>query len=226
MVLDGFSRAVGQMGDPRFTRVLLKALALTIAVFVALCVLVGVLVSTFVGAVTLPWLGTFDLGVLATGVAVGAMMLASVFLMIPVASICVGFFLDDIAGAVEDQHYPHLPEVSPLPLADVLFDSLKFFGVLVGANLVALIFYLFSGPSAPLVFNALNGFLLGREYFQLVALRRMPPGEATRLRKAHFPKIWMAGTLMAVPLSIPLVNLLIPLLGVAPFPHLFLSLRR
>ncbi|MEL6599881.1 MAG: EI24 domain-containing protein [Pseudomonadota bacterium] len=226
MILDGFSRAVGQMGDPRFTGVLAKALVLTIAVFVALCVVLGLVVSSVVGAVTLPFIGTFDAGALATGLAVGTMMIASIFLMIPVASICVGFFLDDIASAVEDSHYPDLPHVTPLPLGDVLVDSLRFFGVLAAANLVALIFYLFSGPFAPLVFYALNGFLLGREYFQLVALRRLPPAEATRLRKAHFPKIWAAGTLMAVPLSIPLVNLLIPLLGVATFTHLFHSVNR
>ena len=32
---------------------------------------------------------------------------------------------------------------------------------------------------------------------------------------------WLAGTLMAAPLSIPLVNLLVPVLGVATFTHLF-----
>jgi len=34
-------------------------------------------------------------------------------------------------------------------------------------------------------------------------------------------QIWIAGTLMAAPLSIPLVNLLIPLLGAATFTHMF-----
>jgi uncharacterized protein involved in cysteine biosynthesis len=34
-------------------------------------------------------------------------------------------------------------------------------------------------------------------------------------------KVWLAGILMAAPLSIPLVNLVIPVLGVATFTHLF-----
>jgi uncharacterized protein involved in cysteine biosynthesis len=74
-------------------------------------------------------------------------------------------------------------------------------------------------PAAPLVFWAVNGFLLGREYFQLVALRRLRPEAAAELRRRHAGRIWLAGTAMAVPLSVPVVNLLVPILGVAVFTH-------
>ena len=71
------------------------------------------------------------------------------------------------------------------------------------------------------IFFALNGFLLGHEYFQLAAMRRIGRAEAKVLRKKHSGKIWLAGCLMAMPLSIPLVNLFIPTLGVATFTHLY-----
>ena len=37
----------------------------------------------------------------------------SVFLMVPVAALFSGLFLDDIAAAVEDRHYDFLPPVPP-----------------------------------------------------------------------------------------------------------------
>jgi len=88
-------------------------------------------------------------------------------------------------------------------------------------NLVALAIYLGVAPLAPLVFWIVNGFLLGREYFQLVALRRVDRAEAAALRRKHFATIWLTGTAMAVPLSIPLVNLIVPIAGVAIFTHQF-----
>ncbi|MCB1374114.1 MAG: EI24 domain-containing protein, partial [Rhodobacteraceae bacterium] len=79
--------------------------------------------------------------------------------------------------------------------------------------------YLLLPPLAPFVFWLVNGFLLGREYFQLVAMRRLGPEGAARLRRANAGRIWLAGTAMAVPLSVPVLNLLVPILGVAVFTH-------
>jgi len=94
-------------------------------------------------------------------------------------------------------------------------------GLLIAVNAVALLLYAVSGPFIPLVFWGLNGLLLGREYFTLTATRRIGRTAAKALRRQHWGKIWIAGTLMAAPLSIPLINLIIPVLGVATFTHLF-----
>ena len=88
-------------------------------------------------------------------------------------------------------------------------------------NLAALVVYLAIPPLAPFAFWAVNGFLLGREYFQLVALRRVDAPEAEALWRRHFWRIWVAGTAIAVPLSIPLLSLVVPMLGVAVFVHQF-----
>ncbi|RED12096.1 EI24 domain-containing protein [Pontivivens insulae] len=217
-------RALDQLGDPRFRGVLIKAILLTIAVLVALFTLVGWTVSG-VDPFTLPWIGEVDPSGWLTGLAIGAMLLASVFLMIPVASICIGFFLEDIAGAVEDRYYPSLPKANKLSVPAAIIDSLQFFGILVAANLAALIIYIFVAPLAPFIFYIVNGYLLGREYFHLVALRRLPKREAVALRKANKGRIWVMGIAMAVPLSIPILNLIIPFVGVAAYTHLFHQLR-
>jgi uncharacterized protein involved in cysteine biosynthesis len=87
------------------------------------------------------------------------------------------------------------------------------------------VLYVVSGPLAPIVFWAVNGYLLGREYFTLAAMRHVGREGARALRRRHRGTIWLAGTLMAAPLSLPIVNLLIPVLGAATFTHLFHRLQ-
>ena len=67
----------------------------------------------------------------------------------------------------------------------------------------------------------MNGFLLGREYFTLAAIRRIGRQGARELRSRHAATIWLAGVLMAIPLTVPLLNLVVPILGAATFTHLF-----
>ena len=74
---------------------------------------------------------------------------------------------------------------------------------------------------APLVVWAVNGFLLGREYFQLVAGRRLGVAGARALRRRHRGEVWLTGGLLALPLTIPIVNLIVPILGVATYTHMF-----
>ena len=99
-------------------------------------------------------------------------------------------------------------------------------GLLIVVNLLAFVLYAFLGPFIPVAFWAINGLMLGREYFTLVASRRIGRIGAKALRKQYFWRIWLAGTLMAAPLSIPLISLIIPVLGVATFTHIFHALAQ
>lgn len=228
MIVAAFLKALSQATDSRFRRVLAQGLALTLALLVALWVATIWLVRRFTpDTLTLPWLG--EVAWLDTAASAGSvllLLLASVVLMVPVASAFTGLFLDRIADAVEARHYPALPPVRSQSLAEQTTGSLAFFGLIVAANLVALAVWPFTGPFAPLLFWALNGFLLGREYFTLAALRHLPPAQAKRLYRANRLTVWAAGTLMAAPLSIPLVNLFIPVLGAATFTHIFHALQK
>jgi len=80
-------------------------------------------------------------------------------------------------------------------------------------------------PLTPFIFFGLNGFLLGREYFQIAAMRREGRQGAKALRRKHIGQIWFAGVLMALPLTIPIFNLIIPVLGAATFTHLYHRLK-
>ena len=126
-----------------------------------------------------------------------------------------------IAAAVERKHYPHLPPARSIGLVEGIVDAVKFLAVLIGVNLAALVLYVIFTPLAPILFWVVNGILLGREYGQLVALRRSDAAGAKAFRRKHRPTIFAAGVLMAVPLTIPVVNLLVPILGAATFTHLY-----
>lgn len=223
MIFSDFTRALGQIGDPRFRRVLLLGVGLALALLVGVYAgMLGLIEWLAPASVNIPLVG--PVGGLDTLLSIGSALLMlglSIFLMVPVAALFSGLFLEDVVQAVEDRHYPALPPVPRLKLSDSLIDAVNFFGLLVLANALALLLYPFAGPLVPVVFWAVNGFLLGREYFTLVAMRRLGRKGAKALRARHNGAIWLAGTLMAAPLSVPFVNLVIPVLGVATFTHMF-----
>jgi uncharacterized protein involved in cysteine biosynthesis len=221
-----FSRALAQLPDPAFRRVLLIGVGATIALLVAITwgfvTLIGWLVPE---TLSLPWIGEIAwVDDVASGLGLVTMMVLSVFLMVPVASAFTSLFLEDIADAVEARYFADLPVAPRTSLTEGLRDTASFLGVLIVANLAALVLYIFFAPLAPLIFWGLNGFLLGREYFQVTAMRRLGREGAARMRKKHMVTIWAAGILMVVPLSIPVVNLIVPVLGAATFTHLYHAL--
>jgi uncharacterized protein involved in cysteine biosynthesis len=221
-VVADFLRAVRQLFDARFTGVFLRSIALTVGLLVALSLgavwLVGLLPESF----DLPWIGAVATPFTAVrGLALGAMALLSAFLMFPVAAMFVNLYLDQIVDAVEARHYPELPPARAMGFTEAVKSGLKFTLVVLAVNLGALILYLLSGPFAPLVFWLVNGYLFGREYFELVAQRRLDGGETRALRGRYSWRIWLAGSLMAVPLSVPVLNLIVPVVGVATYTHMF-----
>ncbi len=219
MILNDFTKALGQFGDPKFRRVLLSGIGLTVLLLAGITWGIQWLLPD---SVSLPFFGEIEwLTTLLSGFGWVAMIGLSVFLMVPVASAFTGLFLDQITNAVEAKHYPHLAPAKGTPLGEALIDSLAFIGLLVVVNLLALIIYLLSTLLAPVIFWAVNGFMLGREYFQMVAMRRLGRKGAKALRRRHMGEIWLAGILMVIPLSVPIVNLIVPVLGVATFTHLF-----
>lgn len=149
------------------------------------------------------------------------MLIMSIFLMVPVASAITSLFLDNVADAVEAEHYPELGPAPRVPWVEAIRDSLGFFAVVVVFNLMALVIWVFVPLLSPFIFYIVNGYLLGREYFYLTALRRRGRDGARDMAARWRGTIWIAGTLMALPLSVPLLNLFIPILGAATFTHIY-----
>lgn len=220
-------KALGQLPDPRFLGVLAKSVLWAGAAFAVLFLplwgltsLLDGLLGGWIGIDFGGWLGG-TLSFLAAGL---WLWLASI-LMFPIAAVIVGFYLETIASAVDARHYPQLGPPRAAGVKEAVGTAIGFTLALIGVNLLALLVYPFTGPFAPLLFWAVNGYLLGREYFEIVAARRMEPREMRALRGRVTGEIWLLGTLMVLPLTVPVLNLLIPVIGVAAFAHFFHRVR-
>ena len=99
-MIDAAALALRDILSPPFRGVLWKSLALTIGLLVALWLALEWLLASWI-ATSWPWLDTaFEI---LTGI---GLVIGLGFLVAPVAALFVGFFLDDIAEAVERTHYP------------------------------------------------------------------------------------------------------------------------
>jgi uncharacterized protein involved in cysteine biosynthesis len=227
-----FLKAARQLDDARLRRVLWLGIFLSLLVFVALWVglwwLMTVLPMDAVPGV--PWLqdtlgAAFDW--LAGFLFVGLLLLLTLMLFPAMITVIVGFFLDQVADAVEARHYPALPAPRPISLSETVMSSIRFALVTLAVNLVALPFYvllLFVPPMNLVLFYLVNGYLVSREYFEMVAQRRLDPAAAARLRRSCRGRLQLAGMLLTLLMTIPFVNLLTPVLGTAFMVHVFHAL--
>jgi CysZ protein len=211
-------QAFKQMFTPAFRAVLLKCLGFTVALFLLLIVGVEWVFSYFVSwpdwiEKTIQWLGGFVL------------VAASIFLIPPVTSLMAGLYLDDIAGQVERVYYPADAPGHELPTLAAIGVGVKFFVVVLVVNLIALLLLLIPGVNL-IAFYAGNGYLLGREYFEMVAMRHLSPGDARALRKANMAYVTVGGLIIAGLASVPILNLLTPLFATAFMVHIYKSLAR
>lgn len=215
--------SVSQFSDRRFQRVIIKSIALAIFALWALAAGGGTVLGwLFSGDLTLPWIGTITFSGSMIGWGAFWLILGlSVFLMVPVASAMSAFFVDDVARAVEERHYPNTQAQYRSNLSEEVAESLGFLGTMLIANLVALIFYGLFTVFAPLIFWSLNGYLIGREYFYMAAKRHLGRDEALAKFRQNRLRVWSCGVILVLPMSVPLLNLVVPVLAAASFTHLF-----
>jgi len=151
--------------------------------------------------------------------------LSLALLLAPVTAVIAGFFLDDVAEVVEQRDYPADPPGRALPLGPAIVGSVKFLGVVLVGNLVALLLLFIPGINL-VAFFVVNGYLLGREFFEFAAMRFRPPEEARLFRAKHASTVFLAGLAVAAFLAVPVLNLLTPLFAAGLMVHLHKLLSR
>ena len=90
---------------------------------------------------------------------------------------------------------------------------------MIAGNIVALILLLIPGVNI-IAFFIVNGYLLGREFFEFAAMRFRSEAEAKALRRRHAGTVFLAGLVIAAFLAVPVLNLLTPLFAAAMMVHL------
>jgi CysZ protein len=224
MIIEAARAAFFRLFTPEFRAVFLKSLGLTLLVLVGLWF--GL--KEVFDWLALPWIDvllpgfpswagwlTFLAALLAgIGLALGLALLIA-----PVTAIVAGLFLDDVAEVVERTDFPGDVPGKPVPVLTGLTLSVKFFGVVILGNLLALFLLLVPGINIA-AFFLVNGYLLGREFFEFAAMRFRPEADAKAMRRKHAGTVFLAGLLIAGFLAVPLLNLLTPLFAAAMMVHL------
>lgn len=211
--------ALTQAFSPPFRAVLLKSVGLALL----LLALAGALLATLAARlIEVPNAHADTFAAVLTGIGV---FVALAFLIGPVVSLIAGFFLDEIAELVEHTHYPQDPPGRELPIGRALLLSARFAGLVLLVNIGALLLLLVPGVNL-IVWWLANGFLLGREYFELAALRFRPPDEVRALRRTHSVETFIGGLMIAALLAIPILNLATPIVATAFMVHLHKRIGR
>ncbi len=219
--------AITQMLSPPLRTVLWKSIGLALALIIMVSIALDRAIVWLVGAGS-TWGETalgphanLPIGALAWVLSIAAgfgILVGGIMLMPAVTSFVASFFADEIADVVERAHYPADPPGKALPLWLAVVEGSKTALLAVVVYLCAAVLLLFVGLGVVIYFLA-TAWLLGRIYFELAAMRFHPPPEAKALRKRNATTVYIGGLLIAVFVSIPVVNLATPLFATALMVH-------
>src|SRR5580704_19083245 len=227
-MIDAAVKAISQMLSPPMRSILWRSIGLALVLITVLAVGLQRLLSWFATsgegwaeAMLGPGYHT-SLNALAWVVSIAAglgVVLGGIFLMPAISSLVASFFVDDVGDLVEREYYPAEEPGVALPLGIAMTEGVKTALLTILVYLVALPFVFVAGAGF-LVFFIATAWLLGREYFELAAMRFRSPAEAKAMRRDHASTIFTAGLIIAAFVSIPIVNLATPLFGMAFMVHM------
>lgn len=215
-----FFRAVGALSEPPMWRVVALSFALAVLTFALLWLAIAAILyhAAFFDSRLLNWLVNL-LGGLA--------VLGLTWLFFPAAvTLIMSFHLERVAAAVEAVDYPGRGPPRPQPVGEIVSITLRLTLLTLLLNLLVIPVYLLVPGINLFLFLALNGYLFGRGYFEVVALRRLDMGAARRVRSRFAGRIFLGGVVIAGLFALPLVNLVAPVIATAFMLHIFEALPR
>jgi CysZ protein len=227
-MLDDAIKAITQIFAPPLRALLWKTIGLALALIVAAGIALDRLIVHLIGAGGASLETTFGPSAHAPAsaiawllsIAAGLGIIAGSVMLMPAVTAVVGsFFADQIGDEVEREHYPADPPGKALPLGLALWEGFKTALLALAIYLCAAPLLIFAGFGAVIFFLA-TAYILGREYFELAAMRFRPPAEAKALRKRNATAVYVGGLFIAAFVSIPIVNLATPLFAMALMVHL------
>jgi len=221
MIIAPLARSIAQLSDPKIIGLVFKSGLLSLLVFVAVLVAAWLLIP-LIPPTGISWIDWFLDPLLAASAPV-AVLFGAYFFFPAVVTIFIGMFLDDVTDAVERKYYPERLATRSAGIGEGLFMGLRLFVYMALLNILVLPVYialLVTGVGSLLLYLVLNGYLLGREYFEMVAIRHAGRREADKLRGRHRWVAFVGGLVVAGLFLVPFVNLLAPIIGVALFTHL------
>ena len=206
---------MSQLGDRTFRRVMWQSLSVTVAIFTGFAALFSWGLESIWGWLGLPFAGfAVSLGGLA-------IFLLSMWALGPaLVTGVISMFLGKIISAVEQKYYPSDTPGNDLPVFRETFVAIRFLVTLLLLNVAILPLLLFP-PIYFIFYWIMNGYLVSREYFELVGHRYTDIATIRKARHHHRAKLFLFGVFTAIILTIPLINFLAPLIATAAMVHLY-----
>ncbi|MBK3661627.1 sulfate transporter family protein [Bradyrhizobium diazoefficiens] len=227
-MLDAAIKALSQMLSPPMRSILWRSIGLALVLIVVLAIGLQRLLSWFAtygevwleGLLGPSWHTSLDVLAWIISIAAGlGVVFGSVFLMPAITSLVASFFVDDVADIVEREYYPAERPGTALPFNQAIAEGIKTALLTILVYLIALPLVFLAGAGF-LVFFLAAAWLLGREYFELAAMRFRSPEDAKAMRRDNAATIFTAGLFIAAFVSIPVVNLATPIFAMAFMVHM------
>lgn len=226
MIALSVNRSWQQLLHPKFRSVFLTAIAAAAATLVLLTFVLNAYWPEVIVFESdwFSWLNDIGEGLADAGF--WAVVFAGSYLLFPgIVTMVMGVLADQIATAVEDEYYPNRRGTRKVPVGDVVVSAAKLTLMMIFINLLAafpylLLLFFTAGTGTLALFVVINGYLLGREYFEMVAIRHANPRAVNELRITHSSKVFVVGALMAAMFLVPILNILAPILGAAIMTHM------
>src|SRR6201996_3816579 len=204
-MLDAAIKALSQILSPPMRSILWRSIGLALVLIVVLSIGLQRLLSflatsgeVWAEALLGPSFQT-PLDILAWIISIAAgigIVFGAVFLMPAITSLVASIFVDEAADHVERQHYPAEQPGTALPLGLAITEGTKIALLTILVYLIALPFVFIAGAGFVAFFIA-TAWLLGRQYFELAAMRFRPPSEAKAMRQQNAGIIFIAGLVIA-----------------------------
>ncbi|WP_375611367.1 MULTISPECIES: sulfate transporter family protein [unclassified Bartonella] len=224
MIFTAAYRALQRLLTSQYRIMILKALGVTFFILTILWLCVHQLFVSYFW----PWIAQFLPGLPSWAGWIGFSMLIIfnlglalllAFLIAPITAMIGGFFIDSAAEIIEKEDYPNEPIGQALPFQRSLIISFKFVILSLLGNGIAFILFFIPGINL-IAFYLINGYLLGHEYFLFAAYRFRTEQNARAFLHTHYTTVFGAGLLIALFVSIPIINLATPLFAAAFMTHL------
>jgi CysZ protein len=223
MIVKSFLKAIEQITDKRFKKVFILGVGLGLLVFTGLFSALLYITPEQIQFSDWDWVNDMLSWIL--GWSSAPIIFITIYLFFPaISTMFMGLFLDDVVDAVEDKHFRNAKASRKVSGYESFMMALKMGLWVIFLNILALPLYfilIFTAIGPFILFLILNGYLLGRDYFNLVAARHFLPEDAERVRKSKGDKVFLTGGVITLLYIVPFVNLAAPIIGSAMMVHIF-----
>jgi CysZ protein len=213
-------RAASLIFDPAFRGMVIRSVLFTVLLFAA-----GLALTEW-GLAQLPVLGNPAVNHILELLAPVLFIFLLGALGGPVTALFGSLFLDKFATGIEAREYPRDTPGGSGAFLVTLKAGLRLTALVLGADIALLPLDIGLPGVGELMSLLVNGWLLGREYFEMTALRHVPLADADALRRANGGVILLGGVLISLLSVIPGLDLIAPLFGTALMVHLFKQIQK